>query len=85
MPQQQDAGREARLFRDSESQVLRIPAAHEIPGDRVMIRGDGERLIIEPVRKRNLLEVLADLRPLGPEDEFPDIEASLLPTKSVEL
>ena len=85
MPQQQDVGREARLFRDSASQALRIPAAHEIPGDRVKIRKDGDQLIIEPVQKKKLLEVLADLRPLGPEDEFPDIEASLLPTKTVEL
>ena len=85
MPQQQDAGREARLFRDNGSQALRIPAAYEIPGDRVIIRKDGNRLIIEPVQKRNLLEVLADLRPLGPEDEFPEIDTSLLPARKVEL
>ena len=85
MPQQQDAGREARLFRDNESQVLRIPAAYEIPGDRVIIRKDGDQLIIEPVQKRNLLEVLADLRPLDPEDEFPEIGTSLLPVRKVEL
>lgn len=85
MPQQQDASREARLFRDNESQVLRIPAAYEISRDRVIIRKDGDRLIIEPVQKRNLLEVLADLRPLGPEDEFPEIDISLLPVRKVEL
>ena len=85
MPQQKDAGREARLFRDNESQALRIPAAYEIPGDRVIIRKDGDQLIIEPVQKRNLLEVLADLRPLDPEDEFPEIGTSLLPARKVEL
>ena len=85
MPQQQDAGREAKLFRDNESQVLRIPDTYEIPGNRVIIRKDGERLIIEPDRKRNLLEVLADLRPLGPEDEFPEIETSLLLARKVKL
>ena len=53
MPQQQDAGREARLFRDNESQALRIPAAYEISRDRVTVRRDGERLIIEPVQKMN--------------------------------
>lgn len=52
MPQQQDVGRETRLFRDSESHVPHIPAAHEIPGDRVIIRKDGDRLIIELVQKR---------------------------------
>ena len=85
MPQHQDTNREARLFRDNNRQALRIPADYEIPGDRVTIREDGERLIIEPDRKRNLLEVLADLRPLGPEDEFPEIETSLLLARKVKL
>ena len=84
MPQQ-DTGREARLFRDNNCQALRIPADYEIPGDRVMIRRDGERLIIEPVEKKKLLEVLADLHPLGPEDEFPEIDGGLLPVENVEL
>ena len=85
MSQHQDAGREARLFRNNNCQALRIPAEYEIPGDRVMIRKDGERLIIEPVQEKNLLEVLADLRPLAPEDEFPEIDRSLLPNENVEL
>ena len=85
MPRHQDTGREARLFRDNNCQALRIPADYEIPGDRVMIRRDGERLIIEPVQKKNLLEVLANLHPLGPEDEFPEIDRSLLPAENVEL
>ena len=85
MPQQQDTGREARLFQDNESQVLHIPAAYEIPGDRVIIRKDGDRPIIEPVQRKNLLEVLADLRPLSLEDEFPEIDTSLPPAKIVEF
>ena len=85
MSQHQDAGREARLFRNDDCQALRIPADYEIPGDRVMIRRDGDRLIIEPVQKKNLLEVLADLHPLSPEDEFPEIDRSLLPNENVEL
>ena len=85
MPKHQDTGREARLFRDNNRQTLRIPADYEIPGDRVMIRRDGERLIIEPIRTKSLLEVLANLHPLGPEDEFPDIDGSLPPAENVEL
>ena len=85
MPQHQDTGREARLFRDNNCQALRIPADYEIPGDRVIIRKDGDRLIIEPVQKKNLLEVLADLHPLSLEDEFPEIDTSLLPARKVEL
>ena len=61
--------REAKLFRNNKSQALRIPADFELPGDRVMIHRDGDRLIIEPVRRKNLLEVLASLQPLGPDEQ----------------
>ncbi len=77
--------REAKLFRNNRSQAVRIPADFELPGDRVMIYRDGPRLIIEPVRRRNLLELLATLEPLGPEDEFPDIDDTLLPATDVAL
>ncbi|WP_337847794.1 antitoxin [Sphingomonas sp.] len=77
--------REAKLFRNNKSQAVRIPADFELPGDRVLIHRDGDRLIIEPVRRKNLLEVLASLQPLGPDDQFPDVDATLLPAKDIEL
>src|SRR3546814_8911015 len=70
---------------NNKSQALRIPADFELPGDRVMIHRDGDRLIIEPVRRKNLLEVLASLQPLGPDDQFPDVEDTLLPIKAIDL
>lgn len=39
---------------------------------------DGNRLIIEPVPRKNLVEVLAGLEPLGPDDQFPDVDETLL-------
>lgn len=77
--------REARLFRNNRSQAVRIPADFELPGDRVLIHRDGDRLILEPVPRRDLMQVLADLAPLGPEDDFPDFDATLLPVRGVEL
>ncbi len=77
--------REAKLFRNNKSQAVRIPADFELPGDRVMIYREGDRLIIEPVRRKSLLDVLASLEPLGPEDQFPDIDDTLLPAKEIEL
>ncbi|KOF12621.1 AbrB family transcriptional regulator [Ensifer adhaerens] len=77
--------REAKLFRNNKSQAVRIPADFELPGDRVMIHRDGDRLVIEPVRRKNLLEVLAGLEPLGPEDQFPDVDETLLPVKEIDL
>jgi antitoxin VapB len=77
--------REAKLFRNNKSQAVRIPADFELPGDRVTIHRDGDRLIIEPVRRKNLLEVLASLTPLGPDDQFPDVDDTLLPVKEIDL
>jgi antitoxin VapB len=70
--------REAKLFRNNRSQAVRIPVEFELPGDRVLIHREGSRLVIEPVsRPTNLVELLAQWRqepPLGPEDQFPNIE-----------
>jgi antitoxin VapB len=65
-------GRRARLFRNGRNQALRIPREFELPGDEALIRKDGDRLIIEPIPKRSLLEVLATLEPL--DEDFPEIE-----------
>ena len=62
--------REARLFRNNRSQAVRIPADFELPGDRVLIRRDGERLILEPLRARGLLGLLSSWEPI--EESLPD-------------
>jgi antitoxin VapB len=84
-PQESSPPREAKLFRNNKAQAVRIPADFELPGDRVLIHRDGARLIIEPVTRKNVLQVLAELQPLGPEDQFPEIDDSLLPARDVEL
>ena len=69
--------REAKLFRNNRSQAVRTPAEFELPGERVLIRREGGKLIIEPVLgPRNIVELPAQWRqdePLGPEDQFPEI------------
>lgn len=85
MPHSQSSSREAKLFRNNKSQAVRIPADFEIPGERVMVHRDGDRLIIEPVRRKTLLDVLATLEPLGPEDQFPDIDDTLPPARDIAL
>ncbi len=64
--------REARLFRNNRSQAVRIPVEFELPGDRVLIHRDGERLVIEPIRKAGVLGLLAGWEPL--DVTFPDID-----------
>lgn len=70
--------REAKLFRNNRSQAVRIPVEFELPGDRVLIHREGDKLIIEPIsRPQSLLELLEKWRslpPLGPEDDFPEID-----------
>jgi len=70
--------KEAKLFRNNRSQAVRIPVEFELPGDRVLIYRDGNKLIIEPVTgPSNIVELLAEWReeaPLGPEDTFPTID-----------
>ena len=70
--------KEAKLFRNNRSQAVRIPVEFELPGDRVMIHREGNKLIIEPVtRPTNIVELLAEWRKearLAPEDQFPAIE-----------
>ena len=85
MAQQQSSSREAKLFRNNKSQAVRIPADFELPGTSVMIHRDGDRLVIEPVRQKSLLDVLAGLKPLAPHDAFPDIDDDLSPVRDVDL
>jgi len=74
--------RHVRLFRNGRNQALRIPHEFELEGDKAIVRKEGDRLIVEPIRKGRLL---APLGTLGPLDEaFPDMDEDLLPLDGVE-
>jgi antitoxin VapB len=73
--------REVRLFRNNRNQAIRIPVEFELPGDRALLRKEGDRLIVEPVRKAGLLGLLAHWDPLP--EEFPEIEDSPAPAEDV--
>lgn len=64
--------RHVRLFRNGRNQAVRIPVEFELPGDEAIIHRDGEKLVIEPVRKRGLLALLKVMKPL--DEEFPKID-----------
>src|SRR5436853_6496227 len=68
MPEQ----RHVRLFRNGRNQAVRIPVEFELPGDEAIMHRDGERLVIEPVRKRGLVALLKSMQPL--DESFPEIE-----------
>lgn len=78
--------RTVSLFRNGRNQAVRIPVDFELPGDEVVMRKEGNRLVIEPKPgKTDLLEYLRSREPLGPEDRFPDIDDDHLPMREVDL
>jgi antitoxin VapB len=64
--------RSVKLFRSGRNQAVRIPVEFELPGDEAVMHRDGDPLVIEPVRKRGLLALLATMKPLN--EDFPEIE-----------
>lgn len=64
--------RRVRLFRNGRNQAVRIPVEFELPGNDAVIHRDGDRLVIEPVRKRGLLALLKTMKPL--DEDFPEID-----------
>jgi antitoxin VapB len=69
------APRHVRLFRNNRNQAVRIPVEFELPGTEAVIRREGDRLIIEPVRKKGLTALLDSWEPLG--EEFPEMSDPL--------
>lgn len=63
--------RRVRLFRSGGTQAVRIPVAFELRGDEATMHRDGERLVIEPARKRGLVGLLAAMTPI--DEGFPEI------------
>jgi antitoxin VapB len=64
--------RHVRLFRNGRNQAVRIPVEFELPGNEAIMHRDGERLIIEPVRKRGLSALLKTMKPV--KEPFPAID-----------
>jgi antitoxin VapB len=64
--------RHVRLFRNGRNQAVRIPVEFELPGSEAIMHRDGDRLVIEPLRKRGLVALLKSMQPV--EDAFPEID-----------
>ncbi len=75
--------RQVRLFRNGRNQALRIPREFELESDEAIVHKEGDRLIVEPVRKGRLLTLLATLEPL--DETFPDVDEALPPLDDMEL
>ena len=73
--------RHAALVRNGRPQAVTIPREFEMEGSRVLMRREGDSLILSPVRGNRLLDLLASCEPLA--EALPDIED--LPPQSREV
>ncbi len=74
---------QVRLFHNGRNQTLNIPHAFEMPSNDVVIRKEGERLIIEPFKQSSLLELLATLEDI--DEDFPNVDEGLLPLDDIQF
>ncbi len=63
--------RHVSLFRNGRNQAIRIPREFELEGTEAIIHKEGDKLIIEPVKKKSLKALLASLPTL--DEDFPEI------------
>ena len=64
--------RQASLFRNGRNQAVRIPREFEMAGTEVLMRKEGDRLILTPIRENRLLDLLASWEPL--EESLPEVK-----------
>ena len=76
------AQRIVTLFRNGRNQALRIPRDLELQGKSAILTKEGDALVIRPMPKKPLLELLASWEPL--DEDFPEID-NLPPLDEVEL
>lgn len=85
--------RAVKLFRNGANQAVRIPKEFELPGVDALIHREGNKLVIELAPNKpakgtmaSLAQALREMAAEGPiEEEFPDVDAGLLPLEAVDL
>jgi len=63
--------RKVRLFRNGRNQAVRIPREFELAGVEATIHKEGDRLIIQPLARMPLREILVGWESLP--EEFPEV------------
>jgi antitoxin VapB len=75
--------RQVSLFRNGRNQAIRIPREFELKGDKAIIHKEGNRLIIEPLHRAGLLDILLEMEPIT--EQFPDVDTDLKALDDIEL
>ena len=71
----------AKLFKNGQSQAVRLPKALRFKGSEVKIRKEGEKVILEPLERSQWPDGFWDL--FEPDPDFPTPEP--LPVKNFSL
>ena len=71
------------LLANGKNQVLTIPQEFALPNTEVLLRKEGNRLIIEPIRPGSLLSLLTTLEEIT--EDFPNVDEQLLPLDDITL
>jgi antitoxin VapB len=71
------------LLTSGQDQVLTIPHELTLSSTEVLLRKEGNRLIIEPIPSSSLLSLLTMLPEIT--DNFPDMDEGLLPLDDIIL
>ena len=67
--------RRVRLFKNGRSQAIRIPREFELPGTEANLRQDKKgRLILEPIARQKLVDLLSSWTPLEAADRLPPMD-----------
>ena len=67
--------RHVKLFRNGRNQAVRIPVEFELAGIEAIMRRDGVKLVIEPIRKKGLSALLDSWEAMT--EDFPEISDPL--------
>ena len=71
------------LLNSGKDQVLTIPHEFTLSGTEVLLRKEGDRLVIEPIPTNSLLSLLSILQDIS--DDFPDMDEGLLFLDDIKL
>jgi len=77
--------RHVRVFKNGRNRAVRIPVEFDFPGDEVIMRKEGDRIILEPVvnKKETFVAWLRQQPPI--EEDFPDFDLPEPPPRPVDL
>lgn len=56
--------RRVQLLRNGRNQAVQIPVEFELPASEAIMHRQGDRLVIEPARKRGLIALLKTMKPI---------------------